>query len=379
MQINNIEITLLSLLYCILVIVMITTNINFNTNNQFSQLYIQAEINKEEKREEVEEMKKVKKIEKKDKEKLFSQDKEQFVKFDYENLTIPQVYSTAANGSIYQFKHNNPNGKVQVDEEKNENVFTKRNKDGSWRIDYGRPRIDIFTKDAGILPDKQILQENLSKSGIQSWNFSELKEIGYWYKPNDWKNVEITLIFKLLDSSRSKGEEHALSLVTRSISHSEIYDSDDDDDDPPFYCGGSSYHNNISNEGQVRMKKEQFHTDYEREKYNPNVQLGKIYDKIIGFKGIIYNINNTAVKLESWVDIENQGKGPYKKIHEIIDNGNWGDNMKVCGAETDGQAITWGSPLIIIKANDFKFDIYDVEIREIIPLSSSTSPSYPYR
>jgi len=28
--------------------------------------------------------------------------------------------------------------------------------------------------------------------------------------------------------------------------------------------------------------------------------------------------------------------------------------MKVCGAETDGQAITWGSPMIIIKANDFK-------------------------
>ncbi|HEX7258529.1 MAG TPA: hypothetical protein VF242_10760 [Nitrososphaeraceae archaeon] len=77
----------------------------------------------------------------------------------------------------------------------------------------------------------------MSKSGIQSWNFSELKEIGYWYKPSDWKNIEITLIFKLLDSSRSKGDEHALSLVTRSISHSEIYD-DDDQDDPPFYCGG---------------------------------------------------------------------------------------------------------------------------------------------
>ena len=229
------EITLLSLLYCNLVIVVLITIVNFNINNQFSQLYIQAEINNEGKEEE--EKKNVKEIEKKDKEKLFSQNKEQFVKFDYENLTIPQVYSTAANGSIYQFKHNNPNGKVQVDEEKNENVFTKRNKDGSWRIDYGRPRIDIFTKDAGILPDKQILQENLSKSGIQSWNFTELKEIGYWYKPNDWKNVEITLIFKLLDSSRSKGDEHALSLVTRSMSHSEIYDSDDDDH-PPFYCGG---------------------------------------------------------------------------------------------------------------------------------------------
>jgi hypothetical protein len=41
--------------------------------------------------------------------------------------------------------------------------------------------------------------------------------------------------------------------------------------------------------------------------------------------------------------------------------------MTVCGAETDTQAITWGSPIVILKANDFLFDIYDVEIREIIP------------
>jgi hypothetical protein len=43
--------------------------------------------------------------------------------------------------------------------------------------------------------------------------------------------------------------------------------------------------------------------------------------------------------------------------------------MKVCDAKTDDQAITWGSPLVIIKANDFKFDIYDVEVREITPQS----------
>jgi hypothetical protein len=107
--------------------------------------------------------------------------------------------------------------------------------------------------------------------------------------------------------------------------------------------------------------------------------VGDIYDKIIGFKGIVYNVNDTAVKLETWVDVENGGKGPYKKVHELIDNGNWGDAMKVCGAKTNGQAITWGSPIVILKANDFKFDIYDVEIREIIPPSPSPpSPSsYP--
>ena len=66
------EITLLSLLYCNLVIVMLITIVNFNTNNQFSQLYIQAEINNEGKEEDEEEEKKnVKEIEKKDKEKLF--------------------------------------------------------------------------------------------------------------------------------------------------------------------------------------------------------------------------------------------------------------------------------------------------------------------
>ena len=292
-------------------------------------------------------------------------------KFNYRNLVIPKVYPTVPNGSTYKFKHDNPNGKVQIDEEDKENIFTQQNKDGSWRIEYGEPRIDIYTKDAGILPDKVDQLNNLSKGKIQSWNFSELKDIGYWYKPSDWKNIEITLIFKLLDSSRSKGEQHAISLVTRSITHSEKYDDYDDDDNdndkPHFYCGGSSYHNNISNEGNLRMKKEQYHVNYEWERYADTLTVGNIYDKIIGFKGIVYNINDTAVKLESWIDLENGGKGPYKKVHELIDNGNWGNDMTECDAKTEGQAITWGSPLVIIKANDFKFDIYDIEVREIIP------------
>jgi len=84
-------------------------------------------------------------------------------------------------------------------------------------------------------------------------------------------------------------------------------------------------------------------------------------------KAMVYNINSTAVKMESWIDVYNEGKGPYVKLHQKIDYGNWGNNMKECDAEKDGQAITWGSPMIIIKANDFKFDIYDVEVREIIP------------
>ena len=404
----SIEISLFSLLTFILSIIIVITIINYNHHdNQFSTIYIQAQsINnnsndntgKEEEEEEiVEEDKKDTKAKKKDKDKKnkdeekkleinqqesaeykdsswTNADKDLITKYNYRNLAIPKVYPDAPNGSTYNFNTTNPNDKVQVDKTDKSNVFTKQNRDGSWRIEYGKPRIDIHTKDAGILPDKvDQLNNNLSEGKIQSWNYSELKDIGYWYKPSDWKNIEITLVFKLLDSARSKGEDHALSLVTRSISHSQL-DSEykKSKDEPKYFCGGSSYHNNISNDGKIRMKKEQYHINYEWERYNDinNLSVGNIYDKIIGFKGIVYNLNNTAVKLESWIDTENGGKGPYKKVHEFIDNGNWGDAMTECGAKTDGQAITWGSPIVILKANDFLFDIYDIEIREIIPPSS---------
>ncbi|HET7641870.1 MAG TPA: hypothetical protein VFK40_00050, partial [Nitrososphaeraceae archaeon] len=132
-------------------------------------------------------------------------------------IVIPEIYQSVFNGEKYRFNVTNPNDEIQVDESENKKVFTQQNYDGSWRIDGGSTRIDIHTKDAGIIPDKPLQLNNiLNGITVQSWNFSKLKDIGYWYKPSDWKNVEITLIFKLVDSSRSKGDQHSVSLVTRS-------------------------------------------------------------------------------------------------------------------------------------------------------------------
>ena len=387
---NNTKIMLLSLFF-ILIVITIITIINYNySSNQLLSLFILAEPdnnnkekeendndsdNKKEK-EDKKEQEQTKEDEDKEEENSNKKSNSKTYQIDpryksffppTKQIVIPEIYQSVPNGETYRFNRTNPNDKVQVDEGENKKVFTQQNYEDIWRIDGGKPRIDIHTKDAGIIPDKQIVDKNMSKSIVQSWNFSELKKIGYWHKPSDWKNIEVTLIFKLLDSARSKGDQHSISIVTRSISHSQL--DNDYKKGSKFFCGGSSYHNNISNEGQVRMKKEQFHIDYEWERYNDEMsKVGNLYNKIVGFKGIVYNINNTAVKLEAWVDAENQGKGPYKKVHELIDNGNWGDAMTVCGAKTNGQAITWGSPTIIIKANDFEFDIYDIEVREIVLL-----------
>ncbi|HEX2409126.1 MAG TPA: hypothetical protein VHJ38_18135 [Nitrososphaeraceae archaeon] len=390
---NNTKIMLLSLFF-ILIVITIITIINYNySSNQLLSLFILAEPdnNNKEKEENDSDNKKEKEDKKEQEQTKEDEDKEEENSNKKSNsktyqidpryrsffpptkqIVIPEIYHSVPNGETYRFNRTNPNDQVQVDEGENKKVFTQQNYEDIWRIDGGKPRIDIHTKDAGIIPDKQIVDKNMSKNIVQSWNFSELKKIGYWHKPSDWKNVEVTLIFKLLDSARSKGDQHSISIVTRSISHSQF--DNDYKKGPKFFCGGSSYHNNISNEGQIRMKKEQYHIDYEWERYNDEMlKVGNLYNKIVGFKGIVYNINNTAVKLEAWVDAKNQGKGPYKKVHELIDNGNWGDAMTICGAKTNGQAITWGSPTIIIKANDFEFDIYDIEVREIVP-----SSSYPY-
>ncbi len=382
---NNTKIMLLSLFF-ILIVITIIAIINYNySSNQLLSLFILAEPdNNNKEKEDKKEQEQTKEDEDKEEENSNKKSNSKTYQIDpryrsffppTKQIVIPEIYQSVPNGETYRFNRTNPNDKVQVDEVENKKVFTQQNYEDIWRIDGGKPRIDIHTKDAGIIPDKQIVNKNMSKSIVQSWNFSELKKIGYWHKPSDWKNIEVTLIFKLLDSARSKGDQHSISIVTRSISHSQL--DNDYKKGSKFFCGGSSYHNNISNEGQVRMKKEQFHIDYEWERYNDEMsKVGNLYNKIVGFKGIVYNINNTAVKLEAWVDAENQGKGPYKKVHELIDNGNWGDAMTVCGAKTNGQAITWGSPTIIIKANDFEFDIYDIEVREIVP-SSSSSSSYP--
>jgi len=292
-------------------------------------------------------------------------------------VNIPHIYPNKVNEEIYRFNNIQPNDLTQVNETDDPTVFSQKNPDKSWRVDSGKTRIELFTKSAGTLSEEQL------KERAKSWNYDELQKIGYWINPDDWRNVEVTLVFKFITSPKNttneddkSNNEHDISIVTRSLFH----DSDSAYNDKnnnnirvkdlrqSYYCGGSSYHNNVSNEGHVKMKKEQFHVKYDSEDYSTDVNLGNLSNKIIGVKAIVFNSDdNKKVKLETWVDTVNQGKGPYKKVLELIDKGKWGKFMKICGANKKGDMISWGSPDIVIKTNDNVFDIYDVEVREIIP------------
>jgi hypothetical protein len=280
-----------------------------------------------------------------------------------EKKEIYSIYQDNPDGEYFRFDNKNPNDLKQIDETKNKEIFSKRNIDGSWKVGKGTTRIDIFTKQAGVLSQDEMMEH------VKSWNFNMLNKQGYWLYPNDFKNVEITLIFKMLEA---ENKAQAISLVTRSILH-DNKGEEEIKKYPDAYCGGSSYHNNISEDGKLQMKKEQYHAEYIIDKPNEKINLGSLYNKKIGFKAIVYNFdNNTKVKLESFVDVKNEGKGPYVKLHEKIDDGKWGivdgkAKMNDCGAINPASIISWGSPMIILKTNNLNFDLYDIEIREIIP------------
>ena len=252
-----------------------------------------------------------------------------------------EIYPTANNGETWFFNSTNP---LDSQFDPNKANITK-NSDGSWHVQPGITIMLAFTKSSGDLSDA-------IRSNLYTYNYSQLSKIGYWYKPTDWKNVEITGYFKPLTSERYND----ISLVSRSVRHRTNVDEG---------CGGSSYHNNIGiNNGAFRFKKEQWHVDYMITPYF-NITIGSIMNKWVGFKGIVYNLPNGSVKLESYIDKDDNNQ--WMEVAELLDRGNWGNDMIHCSAKTYGAVISWGSPMIIFKSDYITYDFKNLSVREIAP------------
>ena len=253
---------------------------------------------------------------------------------------VRKIYPTAQGGDSWFFNPDTPDD-GQFD---SNGAEISKNSDGSWHLKPGTTRMDVFTKSAGLLSDKQ-------RSNMATYDYSDLSRIGYWYQPSDWKNIEITGYFKVISSSSGDG----LSFVTRSVRHSNSVQDG---------CGGSAYHNNIEFDGKFQYKKEMWHVNYDIMPPSDN-GIGSIINKWVGFKGVVYNLPDGSVKLESYVDKDNNNN--WQKAAELIDSGKWGDDMTHCGAKTPGAVISWGSPMIVFKSTGVTYDFKKLSIREITP------------
>ena len=265
-----------------------------------------------------------------------------------ETTKVGMIYQTKRGGDEWFMDPN----KLKKDKRFDANANLTKNQDGSWSVDSKEhSRLDVWTKGSG---------DSRQKAGMDTYNHSIIEGKGFWHKPSDWKNTEMTGYFKL-----NNYVEDEYGTYARSIWHNRTHNG----------CGGSDYKPKLHFDGSVSLDKEEWHVHYTDQPKPPWIPENKRIDglenltKWIGLKNILYNMeqNGTSYpKIEMWIDGNNSNI--WKKVHEYVDKGGWGSTMDRCGGKPD-QLITWGSPVATFRWDDTAdVDFRNLSVREIQPL-----------
>jgi hypothetical protein len=249
------------------------------------------------------------------------------------NFKVKEIYPTKQNGREWF---------INLDDPTADGIFDPQSKltqqpDGSWQI-KGRGG-------SGKYEDQVRMNVNTPKGEQQ------------------WKNVEITGYTKVISAESSKDR---LDWYARGARHSS-----------GVPCEGTSLKGNIRVNGEVFWQKEIWHTGgYTNEKARAVATDNSLLDRWIGWKVVIYNINNDkAVKMESYIDDKNNNN--WKKVTELIDKGGWyaDTSDKVfysanCGRPKD-YIITNSGPIVTFRSDNMIWNFIDLSVREIQPSSLS--------
>ena len=239
---------------------------------------------------------------------------------------IKKMYPTTQGGREWFIDMINPKSDGIFSITSNYNITKQR--DASWRIDAPMVRMNIDT-----LP------------GVEPW-----------------KNIEITGYAKVISKSSSSSNNTDLDWSARGgIQNSSIP------------CEGTALHGGLHIDGSVGWKKEIWQVGgYTTERAKAKILTDSILGRWIGWKVVMYNINNdTAVKMESYID--NKNSNYWVKVADLIDNGRWfansPDNIFYsanCGKAKD-YIITNGGPIVTFRSDNLVWDFKNLSVREIIP------------
>jgi hypothetical protein len=231
-----------------------------------------------------------------------------------------------------------------------------------WFINMGNPLSD------GIFDP----QSNISRQTDGSWRIGGKQTAGKFYDEvrmnvntplvaQNWKNVEITGYARInaIDTKYNYTPNYDLTWYARGGRHNSHTP-----------CEGTAYMGGIYADGHVGWKKEIWFTGgYTNERDYIKV-TDSIIKRWIGWKVIMYNIeNDSAVKLESYLD--NNGTNNWTKVTDLLDNGGWyaktSDsvfNSAHCDKPKD-YIITNGGPIATFRSDDMVWDFRDLSVREI--------------
>jgi|SRR5215208_583947 len=231
-----------------------------------------------------------------------------------------------------------------------------------WFLNSEDPRSDgLFY----ITSDK-----NITRQGDGSWliNSSEVRmNVDTPLGAPEWKNVEITGYAKIL-SVIDPNKETDLAWYARSGRHS---------DESP--CDGTGLIGGIHTDGTVEWKKEiLFREGYTDGRAKSKVVVDPIIGRWIGWKVVMYNLdnnNNTAVKMESYID--NRNTNYWVQVTNLTDGGGWSAKSSDekfysagCNRPKD-YIITNGGPIVTFRSDNIIWEFRNLSIREIQPLQSA--------
>jgi hypothetical protein len=190
---------------------------------------------------------------------------------------------------------------------------------------------------------------------------SKLRKIGYMGTKEDWKNVEVTLYWKV---EQVVDGIPTMALCARGGPH---HSNGGPAGKPP--CWGTCYITKLDVEGWASVTKELGHPQYTGDIYS-ETSVDNLMHRWIGMKGVFYTKANGNPKIELWIDKDANNDWGNKPFLEYEDDNGWllrdgVDNE--CGGDRNEQ-ITWGGPGIIFKLADLsRVDMKWASVREIIP------------
>jgi hypothetical protein len=301
-------------------------------------------------------------------------------------LKIPSIFlldqystNTDSKKAVPWFLDHDPREDSRIDEDskkvidkvtvEGENTLVKIKPSPGRNEDY-QVRINVFAGDAVDFDNFEADDKSIPNQNTMSRN-------GYMFKPNDWRNVEITEYIKVNefgDEDRNGGKHAELQVRSG-------YHSDD------VACEGTSYHFNVyEKKGRVKMEKELKHDNAvypnngdgedPSEDYKTKGLLGKGW---IGIKAVVHDTPD-GVAVEGYLNLDSpkdndRPTNNWKLVLNKTDTGsNWhtANGKSVCpdsdSPEYSGRLIKWGGPLVIFRSDNIK----DLEwkwasVREIIP------------
>ncbi len=178
----------------------------------------------------------------------------------------------------------------------------------------------------------------------------------------EWKNVEITGYAKVVNST---SEHDALAWFARGGEHT---------NSSP--CEGTALYGQLFVNGQVAWEKEIWHTGgYAEPRARGNI-TDSILGSWVGWKVIIYNMNETAVKMESYFAEANNKT--WTKATELIDNGGWfatSSDLVFYSARCDrpkDYIIANSGPFVTFRSDGMIWNFRNLSVREIQPPSSNS-------